>query len=298
MRVRGLWRFSWLLHVAVPLAIVAIAFLVWDLVVRLGDVPSYVLPSPGAVFDTLWTDRLTLVHLTATTFTEFIVGFLVGIAIGFLLAVWLAHSNAARRGVYPILIATQAVPVIAIAVALVIWLGFGLAPKIAIVALWVFFPVTVNVMDGLMNVDPDMVRLARAMDARPFRIFLHIRLPATLTPLFSALKLAAAYSVTGAVIGEWTATTTRGLGNYLLEQNSRLDTAGVFAAILILAAMGITGFLAVAGVERLLTPWRRRPAARRWRWRWPGSSRREVALAPPAPGVADRRSTMTKGGAS
>jgi ABC-type nitrate/sulfonate/bicarbonate transport system permease component len=273
-----------LVPVVVPLAIVALVFVVWDLVIRLGDVQSYVLPSPGSVFDTLWEDRGQLADLTGTTLVEVVLGFVVGTAVGFGFAVWLAHSRLARRGVYPILVATQAVPVIAFAVALVIWLGFGLAPKIAIIALWVFFPVTVNVLDGLTNVDQDMIRLARAMGAKANSIFLHIRLPATLTPLFSALKLAAAYSVTGAVIGEWTASTTRGLGNYLLERNSRLDTAGVFAAILILAAIGIAGFLAMAGLERLLTPWRTRATARRWPWRHL-----------PHPPVPERRSTMMKG---
>jgi ABC-type nitrate/sulfonate/bicarbonate transport system permease component len=265
-------------HVLVPVAIVIFAFVVWDLVVRLSDIPTYVLPSPGSVFDKLWADRSTLADLTGTTLVETVVGFVTGTGIGFLLAVWMAHSRAARRGVYPILIATQAVPVIAIAVALVIWLGFGLAPKVAIIALWVFFPVTVNVLDGLTNVDADMIRLAQAMGARPLPVFLHIRLPAALTPLFSALKLAAAYCVTGAVIGEWTASTTRGLGNYLLEKNSRLDTAGVFAAILILAAMGITGFLIVAGVERLATPWRTRSVARRLPWRQPRRPAAELSL--------------------
>jgi len=110
--------------------------------------------------------------------------------------------------------------------------------------------------------DPHRPR-PRAMGAGPVRIFLHIKLPSTLTPLFSALKLAATFSVTGAVLGEWTASTNGGLGVYLLEQNSRLNTAGVFAAILLLAAIGIVGFLLIAGAEQLATPWRTRPTPRR-----------------------------------
>jgi NitT/TauT family transport system permease protein len=104
------------------------------------------------------------------------------------------------------------------------------------------------------------------MGAKPFRIFIHMRLPATLTPLFSALKLAATFAVTGAVLGEWVASITPGLGTYLLEQNSRLNTAGVYAAILLLSAIGIVGFLVVAGIERLATPWRTRATPRRY---WP-----------------------------
>jgi NitT/TauT family transport system permease protein len=250
-------------QVALPLAIVAALFVLWDIAIRVFDIPSYVVPTPHAVATTLKDDWSVLGPAMLTTIEEFVLGFAVGVAFGFALAVLMAHSRIVNRGLYPLLIASQAVPVIAIAAALTIWLGFGLTPKIVIVALIVFFPVVVNVLDGLTNVDTDLVNLARAMGARPFRIFVHMRLPATLTPLFSALKLAATFAVTGAVLGEWVASITPGLGTYLLEQNSRLNTAGVYAAILLLSAIGIAGFLAIAGLERLATPWRTRSTPRR-----------------------------------
>jgi len=203
------------------------------------------------------------------------------VACGYVLAIVMGQSRIVRRGLYPLLIATQAVPIIAIAAALVIWLGFGLTPKVVIVALIVFFPVVVNVLDGLSNVDRDAISLARAMGAGRARILLHISMPATLTPLFSALKLAATFSVTGAVLGEWTASTTGGLGVYLLEQNSRLNTAGVFAAILLLSAIGIVGFLVIAGIEQLATPWRTRSTPRRLPFR----RRREAARGAVAPSI-------------
>jgi NitT/TauT family transport system substrate-binding protein len=258
MRVRG-WA-----QIVLPLAMTAAVFGIWALVIRVFDIASYVLPTPSAVFSQIGTDWDVLQPDLWQTVKEFVIGFAAGIAVGFLLAVAMAHSRIVQRGLYPFLIATQAVPVIAIGAALVIWLGFGLTPKVVIVALFIFFPVVVNVLDGLTNVDRDAVNLARAMGANPLRIFLHIRLPATLTPLFSALKLAATFSVTGAVIGEWTASTTGGLGSYLLEQNSRLNTAGVFAAILLLSAIGIVAFLLVAGAEQLATPWRTRSTPRRF----------------------------------
>jgi ABC-type nitrate/sulfonate/bicarbonate transport system permease component len=251
------------LQVLVPVVLVAAVFGVWEAVIRLFTIAPYVLPTPRAVFQTIGSDWDVLQPATVTTVEEFVIGFAVGVAAGFVLAVAMAHSRIVQRGLYPLLIATQAVPIIAIAAALVIWLGFGLTPKIVIVALIVFFPVVVNVLDGLRSVDRDAVALARAMGANGFRILVHIRLPATLTPLFSALKLAATFSVTGAVLGEWTASTTGGLGVYLLEQNSRLNTAGVFAAILLLSAIGIAGFLLVAGAEQLATPWRTRSTPRR-----------------------------------
>lgn len=255
------WR-GWV-QLVLPLALVALVFGIWDVVIRIFDIQPYVLPTPGSVFDAIGTDWDVLRPALWQTVKEFVIGFFVGAGAGFLLAVAMGHSRILRRGLYPLLIASQAVPIIAIAAALVIWLGFGLAPKIAVVALFIFFPVVVNVLGGLANVDGDTIALARAMGANPLRIFLHISLPATLTPLFSALKLAAAFSVTGAVIGEWTASTTGGLGVYLLEQNSRLNTAGVFAAILLLSAIGIAGFLLVAAAEQLATPWRTRSTPRR-----------------------------------
>ena len=251
-------------NVLLPVAVVAAMFVLWGAAVRIFEIPSYVLPTPVAVFKTMVADWSVLQPALFTTVQEFVIGFVVGVAVGFTLAVVMAHSKILHRSAYPLLIASQAVPVIAIAAALTIWLGFGLTPKVVIVALIVFFPVVVNVLDGLTNVDRDMISLAQAMGAKPFRIFLHMRLPATLTPLFSALKLAATFAVTGAVLGEWVASITPGLGTYLLEQNSRLYTAGVYAAILLLSAIGIAGFLIIAGIERLATPWRTRATPRQF----------------------------------
>jgi len=250
-------------QIVLPLALTAAVFGIWDLVVNVFTIQSYVLPRPYAVFAQIGTDWDVLQPAMWQTIEEFVIGFFVGIACGFVLAVAMGESRVLKRGLYPLLIASQAIPIIAIGAALVIWLGFGLTPKVVIVALIIFFPVVVNVLDGLANVDRDTISLARAMGAGPVRIFLHIKLPSTLTPLFSALKLAATFSVTGAVLGEWTASTNGGLGVYLLEQNSRLNTAGVFAAILLLAAIGIVGFLLIAGAEQLATPWRTRPTPRR-----------------------------------
>jgi ABC-type nitrate/sulfonate/bicarbonate transport system permease component len=273
-------RVAGVVQVVIPLVLVAAVFGVWELVVKAFKIQPYVLPTPGAVFTQIHADWDVLQPATFQTIEEFVIGFVVGVVCGFLLAIVMAQWRAVQRGLYPLLIASQAVPIIAIAAALVIWLGFGLTPKIVIVALIVFFPVVVNVLDGLVNVDRDTIALARAMGANDLRILVHIRLPATLTPLFSALKLAATFAVTGAVLGEWTASTTGGLGVYLLEQNSRLNTAGVFAAILLLSVIGIVGFLAVAGIERLATPWRTRPTPRHLPFRRAREVDKPAATAP------------------
>lgn len=256
------WRFL------MPVAAVAGVFVLWDIAIRLFDVRPYVVPSPGDAFRSILDDWDTLSGLTWTTLKETLIGFVVGAVAGFAIAVLMSRWSLVRRFLYPVLIASQAIPVVAIAAPLVIVLGFGLAPKIAIVAFIVFFPVVVNVLDGLASVDRDLLNLARIMDGRPIRVLLVLELPATLTPLFSALKLGATYAVTGAVLGEWTASLTPGLGNYLLVQNSRLNTDAVYGAVLLLAAIGIGGFLLVTAVERLATPWRTRATPPRW-WRRP-----------------------------
>jgi NitT/TauT family transport system permease protein len=252
------------LRAAYPVVAALLVWGVWELATRVFHVASYVIPSPGSTFAALSGDWSNLSHLLLQTVYECVTGFVVGVLVGFLFAVLMSQVQIIQRIFYPILIASQAIPIVALAAPLVIILGFGLAPKLVIVALIVFFPVVVNVLDGLTSIDKDMVALARSMGGSPVKLFLLIRLPATLTPLFSALKLAATYTVTGAVIGEWTASESPGIGQDLLLKNSRLDTAGVYADVLLLTLVGLSGFVLVALLEHLLTPWRGRATARRW----------------------------------
>jgi ABC-type nitrate/sulfonate/bicarbonate transport system permease component len=254
-----------LLRALVPVAAVLGVFVLWGLAVRVFDIPPTTIPAPVEVFRAMADDWDVLSERLWTTVTETAIGFVLGAVVGFVLAVAMSRRTFVRRVVYPVLIASQAIPIPAIAAPLVIIFGFGLAPKILIVAFIVFFPVVVNVLDGLASVDRDLLNLARIMDGRRLRIFRLIELPATVTPLFSALKLGATYAVTGAVIGEALASLSLGLGNYLTIKNSQLDTAAVYAAVLLLSAIGVGGFLLVSALERLATPWRTRTTARRWR---------------------------------
>ncbi|WAT02293.1 ABC transporter permease [Rouxiella chamberiensis] len=247
-----------------PLAALLLVLLVWDVAVRVYQIPAYVLPSPEQTWDHMIADLPVLMQGFRITFVTFLMGFVLGAGAGFIFAVLMDATPWIRAVLYPILIASQAVPVIAIAAALTIWLGFGLAPKLVIVALVVFFPVVVNVLDGLNSVDKDMLNLVKSMGGSRWSIFRYVKLPATYTPLFSALKLSATFSVTGAVIGEWTASTSGGLGAYLLQANSRLNTAGTFSAIAFLALLGVVSFLLVILLEYIMTPWRSSSKARRW----------------------------------
>ena len=253
-----------LLQVGGPAVALVLVLAVWALAVWAFDIPPYVMPSPARTWNAALSDWDTLVKGLRITFVEFLLGFLLGTAAGFCFAVLMDASTWVRGVLYPILIASQAVPIIAISAALTIWLGFGLAPKLVIVALTVFFPVVVNVLDGLAAVDRDMLNLVRSMGGTRFSIFRIVKLPSTYTPLFSALKLSATFSVTGAVIGEWTASTTGGLGAYLLQANSRLNTAATFSAIGFLAVLGILAFMLVVVAEYILTPWRSSSKARVW----------------------------------
>jgi len=258
---------SWV-RVVTPLLSIVGLIVVWDLAVRIFSIPKFVLPSPGEAFAAIFADWDSIGRGLVATSQVFILGFVIGAALGFVLAIVMSSSGILYRILYPLMIVSQAIPVVAIGAALVIWLGFGLAPKLVVVAMIVFFPVLVNVLDGLRSVDPDSINLARAMGAKPWRTFLIIKLPATLTPLFSALKMSATFSVTGAILAESMASTTGGLGVYLSTMQGRFNTPGVFAAIIVLASIGLLAFLLISVWESQATPWRRTsvvPRRRRYR---------------------------------
>lgn len=250
-------------RVGFTIAAIALIFGAWNAVIWLFGLQPYVLPTPQSAISAVVRQWSTLAPLTWQTVKETAEGFFIGAVIGFVLAVVMSAFRPVQRLIYPALISSQAVPIVAIAAPLVILFGFGMLPKLIIVAWIVFFPVVVNVLDGLAHIDQDLVNLSRVMGARRAREFVHIRLPATLSPLFSGLKIGATYAVTGAVIGEWTASSQQGLGTYLLSANSSLNVQVVFGVTLLLTAIGVLSFLLVMAVESLATPWRSRSTAPR-----------------------------------
>jgi len=249
--------------VLTPIISIALVFIIWDLIIRGFNVQTFVAPSPSETLSALRDNWSTLGPLALDTIRETVYGFVVGAVLGFVLAVAMAQTRILQGLIYPVLIVSQAVPIVAIAAPLVILLGFDLAPKIVIVAWIVFFPVAVNVLDGLANVDRELLSLARAMGGTRTRVFLHIRLPATVTPLYTGLKIGATYAVTGAVIGELVASTGSSLAGFQREANSSLDTPAVWAAMLLMTIIGIGWFLLVVGIEYLTTPWKHRATRRR-----------------------------------
>lgn len=230
----------------------------WQAVIVLFQIPHFVIPRPAAVIAMLFGNGPMILKLTWQTLQETLAGYVIGAAVGFLLAVGMSQIPLMGRLLYPALVTSQAVPIVGIAAPLVIIFGFGMAPKLIIVAWIVFFPVVVNVMDGLAQVDPDQINLARLLGGTPLRTFLIVRLPACIGPLFSGLKIGASYAVTGAVIGEWTASSKMGLGTFLLSANAQMNTVGVYAAMMLMTLIGIGSFVFLLVIEYHATPWRHR----------------------------------------
>ncbi|MDS4040422.1 MAG: ABC transporter permease [Candidatus Competibacter sp.] len=234
--------------------------LVWQMVVVLGELPPYILPDPLAVAASLWRNSGSLFRHAGITALEIVLGMLLGTALGCGSALALGYSRRARRWLLPVLIASQAVPVFAIAPLLVLWLGYGMGSKIAMAMLVIYFPVTANFYDGLRHTPSGWLDLARVMlpEKQRWAVLRHIAIPAALPALASGLRVAAAVAPIGAVLGEWVGSSA-GLGYLMLHANSRMQVDLMFAALLVLALLAVGLYFAVdAGLRRLL-PWH--PAA-------------------------------------
>ncbi|MGC8509843.1 MAG: ABC transporter permease [Acidimicrobiales bacterium] len=254
-------------NVGIPLLSIVLLLALWQAIVVVFHVAPYIAPRPRQAILAVTQNWSVLWPLTLGTIRETVYGFVTGAALGLTLGVVMAKVPVLQRLVYPVLVLSQAVPIIALAAPLVLILGFSVAPKVVIVAWIVFFPVTVNVLDGLSHVDRDLINLARVFGAPRWRTFLQIEIPATATPLFSGLKIGATYAVTGAIIGELAASDGASLALYQEHANSNLNTAAVYGTTMLMTVIGISWFLLVVGVEVWATPWQRRTVARRHWWR-------------------------------
>jgi len=223
----------------------------WELYVRVRGIPDYLLPAPTDIAATLWDERSTLADQALVTLREMVIGLAAAVAAGLGSAIILHRSDTLRRAVYPLLVASQSVPVVAVAPILVIYLGFGLAPKVLIVALVCFFPVTVATLDALRAVDPEYRRVMRTLNASPRRIFWHVEMPFALPGAFSGTRVAASYSAVAALFAEYAG----GSGGLAESMRNGLDTPLVGAAITLLALMSMGLFALVTLAERLALPW-------------------------------------------
>ena len=239
---------------AMPLLILVGLVGVWELWVQVGDVPKWQLPAPSAIGQELVNSRGLLWDHTLVTIQEVALGFLAALAAGLLLAMGIAYSRILERSIYPIVIASQTIPIIAIAPLLLIWVGYGITPKVIVVALICFYPIAVNTVDGLKSVDPDMVNMMRTLGASRWQTFAKLQIPTSLPFMFSGIKIGISVSVIAAVIGEWVGASA-GLGYLITYSQPLFLTDRVFASIFVLSIMGISLFLLATLAERLMLPW-------------------------------------------
>lgn len=247
-------------EIAAPTVLIVALLVVWETWVRLRDVPAWLLPPPSSIGRALWDQRGLLAHHAWTTLGEVLVGFGAALVAGVALAVLIDASPVASRAIYPLVIASQTIPVIALAPLLLTWFGYGLLPKVMVTGLIVFFPIVVNTVDGLRSADREQLSLLRAFGATRWRRFWIVKAPGAVPMLFSGARIGVAVAVIGAVFGEFSGSRA-GLGYLIRISNSQQKTALVFAAIVVLSAMALALFGAVALFERLCLPWRRRMIA-------------------------------------
>lgn len=226
----------------------------WQLGVRAADLPPFLLPSPLRVAEALATRWDTILDHAAVTLAEILLGLGLGALLGCAAALSLMAWPAGRRWLLPVLLVSQAVPVFAIAPLLTLWFGFGIASKVAMATIIIFFPVATSFYDGLRRAEPGWLDLAATMGARPGAVLWRVRVPAALPALASGLRVAAAVAPIGAVVGEWVGASA-GLGYLMLHANGRSQTDLMFAALFVLALMALALWFATDRLLRAAVPW-------------------------------------------
>jgi putative hydroxymethylpyrimidine transport system permease protein len=237
-------RYAWI-------PVLVLLLLAWEAWVRLRGIPDYLLPAPSAVTQALWDGRSDLASQALVTLREMVLGLLAAVAFGLASAIVLQRLDWLRSAVYPLLIASQSVPVISLSPLLLIYLGFGVTPHIVIVALVCFFPVTANALDGFAGTPADLRRMMRTLNASARAIFWRVELPWALPRIFTGVRVATAYAAVGAVFSEYAG----GSGGLADSMRDQLDTPLVGAAITLLAAMSLALVGLIILLERLAVPW-------------------------------------------
>jgi NitT/TauT family transport system permease protein len=239
---------------ASPLVVIVGVLVIWELGVRLFNVPAYLLPPPSAIARRIVVDYRLVAINTWVTLGEVLAGYGLAIVVSIPLAAILSQFRVVENAIYPTLVASQTIPKVAIAPILVVWFGFGLLPKILIAFLICFFPIVVDTMTGFRSVPREVIWLARSMGASQWKTFIKIRIPAALPNIFAGLKVASTLAVVGAVVGEFIGA-DRGLGYQLIVANGLMDVQLSFAVLVALSLLGIVLYAAIDLLERLALPW-------------------------------------------
>lgn len=239
---------------AISYFVLMLLAIIWELIVLLNEVPKYVLPAPTVIIKAIMENREILWLHTKTTVFEALTGFAIATVTAVIIATLMNYSKLLKEILYPIFVITQTIPIIAIAPLFMIWIGFGIITKIVIVISICFFPITVSVVEGLEAVDKDLINLMKVMKANPWQIFKKVQLPSVMPSFFSGLKIAATYSITGAVIGELIGA-KNGLGIYLTRAMNSFRIDALFADILIIVVLSILLFNFIELIGKLIMPW-------------------------------------------
>ena len=237
-----------------PILFIILMLLVWEIYVRAAGVDQTVLPSPSRIVAALWYARSDLLNNTLYTLLETAIGLTISIIIGSFLAILIDISKLVDRTLYPVLVVSQTIPMVALAPLLVLWFGFGLAPKVIVVVLVTFFPIVVAMVDGLRSTDRELIKLLKTMGANRLQTLTKVQLPASLPYLFSGIKVGVTYGVIGAIFGEYVGA-YQGLGILIQTAKNSFRTDLVFAAICVTAMLSIGLFWLTNLVERKLIPW-------------------------------------------
>ncbi len=242
--------------VVAPLLAVVGLLAFWQAVCMAGLVPNFMLPSPVEVVQALVKDFPLLMSHLWTTLAEAAIGLAIGVAVGFAFAVLMDKFETFYLAFDPLLTVSQTIPTVAIAPLLVLWFGYGLLPKVLLVVLTTFFPITVALAGGFRSVDPDQIDLLRTMNASEWQIFRYAKLPAAADQFFSGLRISATYAIVGAVISEWLGGFT-GLGVYMTRVRKNFEYDRMFAVIIITSALSLVLMKGVDLLERICMPWKR-----------------------------------------
>ncbi len=228
----------------------------WELSVGLYEIPAWLLPAPSQVLTTMLDIKQMLGFHSATTLVEAIYGFGLAISLALIMGLILDSLTWLKKAIYPILVISQTIPLIVLAALLPLWFGWGLLPKVLIVTLVCFFPITINLLQGLASVDEDQLKLFKSMGASPWQTFQMVKFPAALPGFFAGLKISATYSIMAAIISEWVGA-QRGLGFFMTIQQKSFAIDKVLAAVLIICILSLLLVKLVELIEYLLIPWNR-----------------------------------------
>jgi NitT/TauT family transport system permease protein len=242
------------LVVVLPVATAFLFLLAWQAIAIYGEISPAILPPPTMVIEQLTSNFPLIMRHTIPTTYETLLAFGISIPLGIALAGLMVYSTAAYRALYPNIVFFQLIPKIALAPLFIVWFGFGVAPKVAVAFLIAFFPIVIDTIVGLRSIDPAMLQLARSMGAPPHRIFLKMRLPHALPAIFGGLKVASSLAVVGALTGEFVGS-DKGLGYMLVQASGNLNTALLFATLVVLSALAMAFFYLIEVVERIAIPW-------------------------------------------